>query len=209
MSKFFSLFEEDSTPSLRAIAMAIGVQPAKVYAASKKPVIGQVYDPNSVNQDAVSELIESKVGVEVTDFTGLPVVYNSIDEIADAVVRAEEHIQENDRRRTSQSRFIEVDGVQVERRKSTMFEHGSEHESLICLNGDQTVYKMVYQTRSFTVLRPIDGCGNYASDTLRLMSNATLNTKTVSPLMLKDAIEVRMLKNQLGELESTDEAEES
>ena len=206
MRNFFSLFEEDSAPSLRAIALAVGVPPAKVYAASKKPIAGQVYNPDSVNKEAVSELLESKLGVEVVDFTGLPVVYHTLDDIADAVVRAEEHIAATDRRRVAQSRFIEVDGVQVEKRKSDMFEMESERASAICFNGDDTVYAMVYQTRSFTVLRPVGSDGQFTSDTVRLMSNSTLNTKAVSPLMLKDSIELRFTKHAVAELDAAEES---
>ena len=169
--------------SMRAIATVIGVNPSRMYAIAKKPVAGQMYDPEATNWDAISAYVESKLAEK--NFEDMKAFVTAAQEV-DAELKA------NIRRvAVPGANLIEVDGEKVSARKSAKFEMGGENESYICFKHDALVYKMVYQTEGYTVLRPVNSDGTFAMEMLRVVSNGTLNTKCVPPTTLATAIEDR------------------
>lgn len=168
-------------PSMRAIAEAFGVTTNTLYSRGKKPIAGQVYDPEATNWDAISEYLNTKVPEG-----------ENMDTMVAKAIEIDKEYQVNVRSRSaSGNNLIEVDGVMIAKRKAAMFEMGSDQESFLCFKDDGNVYKMVYQTESHTVIRPVDETGEFASNELRVLSNGTINTKCIAPVRLQEAIEYR------------------
>ena len=169
-------------PSLRAFAMVLDVPSTRLYATAKKPVAGQVWDPESKNWDALNEFFTGKLEAEGA-------AYTSMEELVVAAAEKDKWIAENANVRVATgSNLIDVDGGKMPKRKAAMFEMGSENESLICFKHDGGVYKMVYQTAGYTCVRAVNEDGSFAKEEVRVLSNATLNTKCVSPHTMAQAI---------------------
>ena len=168
--------------SLKAFALALDIPATRLYAIAKRPIVGQVYDPEAKNWDAINEFFAGKVAAE----GGL---YGSIEELVEAAVEKEKWIAENVTARVATgSNLIDVDGGKMPKRKTAMFEMGGEQESLICFKHDPAVYKMVYQTLGYTAIRQVNEDGTFAKEEIRVVSNSTLNTKCVSPVTMAQAI---------------------
>lgn len=186
-------------PSLKAFALALEVSPTRVYAIARKPIPGAVYDPDAANWDALSTFFAGKLVAD--DQEG----YHSMEDLVTAAIEKDEWLKENDGRRAgavSGSNLIEVDGEKIPMRKAAIFEMGSEKESLVCFKKDVNVYKMVYQTASFTVLRPVAEDGSFAKSELKVVSNLTLNTKCVVPCDMERAIKERFSGEYAAKLEA-------
>ena len=170
-------------PSFRAVAEVFGVTTNALYSRGKKAIPGQVYDPEATNWEAITAYLESKMP-EGEDMVSMIAKANEKDE----------WYKENAPTRGRVSAgvtMIEVDGEMIAPRKSSMFELGGEQESLLCFKHDAKVYKMVYQTESFTCVRPVNEDGSFASNELRVLSNATINTKCVPPTQMAAGIQSR------------------
>lgn len=168
--------------SLKAFALALDIPATRLYAIAKRPIIGQVYDPNAKNWDAINEFLTNKV-------TAADAVITSLEELVAVAVEKEKWMSENTTARVATgSNLIDVDGGKMPKRKAAMFEMGSEQESLICFKHDAGVYKMVYQTLGYTAIRQVNEDGTFAKEEIRVVSNSTLNTKCVPPTVMAQAI---------------------
>lgn len=171
-------------PSMKAIANLLDVPTTRLYAKARTPKPGEVYDPQAINWDKISEYVASFLDVDTTP-------WDNMEDFVLEAARVDEEIAANPGRRTSVSKqTVDVDGEQMPIRKTAMFELGNENESLVCFKKDANVYKIVYQTAGYTVLRVIDKEMNL-HETLKVVSNLTLNTKCVPPCTMKEAIEKR------------------
>lgn len=169
-------------PSLKGFALALDVPPTRLYAKAKTPIAGQVYDPEAKNWDALNEFFVSKLEAE-------DAAYASMEELVMAAADKDKWLAENVHARVATgSNLIDVDGGKMPKRKAAMFEMGSEQESLICFKKDANVYKMVYQTLGYTCIRAVNEDGSFAKEEVRVISNATLNTKCVPPYTMAQAI---------------------
>lgn len=172
-------------PSLKAIAMVMEIPTTRLYAMAKKPVPGQVYDPSVINWEVVNEYLTTKLEEETAPFA-------TMEDMVVAAVKKDEWLAENHSVRVSTgNNMIEVDGGTMPKRKSAMFEMGGEQESYITFKRDPNVYKIVYQTAGYTVLRPVAADGEFCKEEVRVISNMTLNTKCVPPCNMKKSIEDR------------------
>lgn len=168
--------------SLKAFALALDIPATRLYAIAKRPIIGQVYDPNAKNWDAINEFLTNKV-------TAADATITSLEELVTVAVEKEKWMAENATARVATgSNLIDVDGGKMPKRKAAMFEMGSEQESLICFKHDAGVYKMVYQTLGYTAIRQVNEDGTFAKEEIRVVSNSTLNTKCVPPTVMAQAI---------------------
>lgn len=168
--------------SLKAFALALDIPATRLYAIAKRPIIGQVYDPNAKNWDAINEFLTNKV-------TAADATITSLEELVTVAVEKEKWMAENATARVATgSNLIDVDGGKMPKRKAAMFEMGSEQESLICFKHDAGVYKMVYQTLGYTAIRQVNEDGTFAKEEIRVVSNSTLNTKCVPPTIMAQAI---------------------
>ena len=168
--------------SLKAFALALDIPATRLYAIAKRPIIGQVYDPNAKNWDAINEFLTNKV-------TAADATITSLEELVAVAVEKEKWMAENTTARVATgSNLIDVDGGKMPKRKAAMFEMGSEQESLICFKHDAGVYKMVYQTLGYTAIRQVNEDGTFAKEEIRVVSNSTLNTKCVPPTIMAQAI---------------------
>ena len=168
--------------SLKAFALALEIPATRLYAIAKRPIIGQVYDPNAKNWDAINEFLTNKV-------TAADATITSLEELVTVAVEKEKWMAENATARVSTgSNLIDVDGGKMPKRKAVMFEMGNEQESLICFKHDAGVYKMVYQTLGYTAIRQVNEDGSFAKEEIRVVSNSTLNTKCVPPTSMAQAI---------------------
>lgn len=168
--------------SLKAFALALDIPATRLYAIAKRPIIGQVYDPNAKNWDAINEFLTNKVTAADASIT-------SLEELVLVAVEKEKWMAENATARVATgSNLIDVDGGKMPKRKAAMFDMGSEQESLICFKHDAGVYKMVYQTLGYTAIRQVNEDGTFAKEEIRVVSNSTLNTKCVPPTSMAQAI---------------------
>ena len=168
--------------SLKAFALALDIPATRLYAIAKRPIIGQVYDPNAKNWDAINEFLTNKV-------TAADATITSLEELVTVAVEKEKWMAENATARVATgSNLIDVDDGKMPKRKAAMFEMGSEQESLICFKHDAGVYKMVYQTLGYTAIRQVNEDGTFAKEEIRVVSNSTLNTKCVPPTIMAQAI---------------------
>lgn len=168
--------------SLKAFALALDIPATRLYAIAKRPIIGQVYDPNAKNWDAINEFLTNKV-------TAADATITSLEELVTVAVEKEKWMAENTTARVATgSNLIDVDGGKMPKRKAAMFDMGSEQESLICFKHDAGVYKMVYQTLGYTAIRQVNEDGTFAKEEIRVVSNSTLNTKCVPPTVMAQAI---------------------
>lgn len=168
--------------SLKAFALALDIPATRLYAIAKRPIIGQVYDPNAKNWDAINEFLTNKV-------TAADATIISLEELVAVAVEKEKWMAENTTARVATgSNLIDVDGGKMPKRKAAMFDMGSEQESLICFKHDAGVYKMVYQTLGYTAIRQVNEDGTFAKEEIRVVSNSTLNTKCVPPTSMAQAI---------------------
>lgn len=168
--------------SLKAFALALDIPATRLYAIAKRPIIGQVYDPNAKNWDAINEFLTNKV-------TAADATITSLDELVLVAAEKEKWMAENASTRVATgSNLIDVDGGKMPKRKAAMFEMGGEQESLICFKHDSAVYKMVYQTLGYTAIRQVNEDGTFAKEEIRVVSNSTLNTKCVPPTIMAQAI---------------------
>lgn len=168
--------------SLKAFALALDIPATRLYAIAKRPIIGQVYDPNAKNWDAINEFLTNKV-------TAADATITSLDELVLVAAEKEKWMAENASTRVATgSNLIDVDGGKMPKRKAAMFDMGSEQESLICFKHDAGVYKMVYQTLGYTAIRRVNEDGTFAKEEIRVVSNSTLNTKCVPPTIMAQSI---------------------
>ena len=168
--------------SLKAFALALDIPATRLYTIAKRPIIGQVYDPNAKNWDAINEFLTNKV-------TAADATITSLEALVAVAVEKEKWMAENATARVATgSNLIDVDGGKMPKRKAAMFEMGSEQESLICFKHDAGVYKMVYQTLGYTAIRQVNEDGTFAKEEIRVVSNSTLNTKCVPPTVMAQAI---------------------
>ena len=168
--------------SLKAFALALDIPATRLYAIAKRPIIGQVYDPNAKNWDAINEFLSNKV-------TSADATITSLEELVAVAVEKEKWMAENATARVATgNNLIDVDGGKMPKRKAAMFDMGSEQESLICFKHDAGVYKMVYQTLGYTAIRQVNEDGTFAKEEIRVVSNSTLNTKCVPPTSMAQAI---------------------
>ena len=168
--------------SLKAFALALDIPATRLYAIAKRPIIGQVYDPNAKNWDAINEFLSNKV-------TAADATITSLEELVTVAVEKEKWMAENATARVATgNNLIDVDGGKMPKRKAAMFDMGSEQESLICFKHDAGVYKMVYQTLGYTAIRQVNEDGTFAKEEIRVVSNSTLNTKCVPPTSMAQAI---------------------
>lgn len=168
--------------SLKAFALALDIPATRLYAIAKRPIVGQVYDPNAKNWDAINEFLTNKV-------TAADATITSLEELVTVAVEKEKWMAENATARVATgSNLIDVDGGKMPKRKAAMFDMGSEQESLICFKHDAGVYKMVYQTLGYTAIRQVNEDGTFAKEEIRVVSNSTLNTKCVPPTSMAQAI---------------------
>lgn len=168
--------------SLKAFALALDIPATRLYAIAKRPIIGQVYDPNAKNWDAINEFLTNKV-------TAADATITSLEELVAVAVEKEKWMAENATARVATgNNLIDVDGGKMPKRKAAMFDMGSEQESLICFKHDAGVYKMVYQTLGYTAIRQVNEDGTFAKEEIRVVSNSTLNTKCVPPTSMAQAI---------------------
>ena len=84
---------------------------------------------------------------------------------------------------------ITVDGKEVAVRKYKNFE--MEADTYVCLRKDANVYKIVMQTLTHTVLRPVNADSTFASESVKCISNSMLNMKGAGPASIEEAIQKR------------------
>ena len=180
------VMELKGTPTLKAIAAVFNVPSQRIYSVAKQPKEGEVYDAKVYNWDAINRFIERRLDPEA----GI----GTMEDVIDKALALDAEFKEADGRRsvnrgTSKIQKIEVDGKEVPLRKYKNFEMDSDVP--VCLRKDANVYKIVMQTLTHTVLRPINEDGTFASETVKVISNSMLNLRGTGPAAIDEAIQKR------------------
>lgn len=174
-------------PTIKAFALALNIPVTRLNNIAKRPIAGQVWDPEFINWDALNEFFILKLKDDKVEYT------NMVDLVV-AAQQKDEYLKQAGTRHTGIStgaNLIDVDGGKMPARKAKMFEMGSEAESLLCFKKDAGVYRIVYQTLGYTAIRQVNADGEFCAELVRVLSNGTLNTKCVPPTEMAKAIEER------------------
>ena len=192
------IMEMKGTPTLKAIAAVFDIPNQRIYTVAKQPKEGEVYDAKVYNWEAIERFITRRLDPD----KGLA----TLEDVIDAALVKDAEFKEADGRRSanrgSTVNKIEVDGQMVATRKYKNFE--METNMPICLRKDANVYKIVMQTLTHTVLRPINQDGEFCSETVKVISNGMLNMRGAGPASVEEAIAKRFS----GEYKDPDEATE-
>lgn len=179
------IMEVKGQPTLKAIAMTLGLPSQRIYSVAKQPQEGVVYDAKVFNWDAIERFINRRLNPD----NGLATLEDVIDQAM--VIDAE--LKEADGRRGSRGaankNTILVDGKEVSARKYSNFE--MDAGVYVCLRKDANVYKIVLQTLTHTCLRAVNADGEFCSETVKVISNGMLNMRGAGPATVEDAIAKR------------------
>lgn len=171
-------------PTLKAIAAALDVPATRVYAVSKQPKEGEIYDRNQFNMDAVERFILRRLDEG-----------ESMYEFVLRVIEKDKELQTQDGRRrragtgeNSAKNMItitEPDGTTklMPARKFTDLKVGDK----VMLKKEEflTVYTIVYMSDTHLILQINDG------PELKAMSNWTVNYLLIPPARFEEAYEQR------------------
>lgn len=179
------VMEMKGTPTLKAIAAVFDIPNQRIYTVAKQPKEGEVYDAKVYNWEAIERFITRRLDPD----KGLA----TLEDVIDAALAKDEEFKEADGRRSvnrgSAVNKIEIDGKMVPTRKYRNFE--MEENTYVCLRKDANVYKIVMQTLTHTVLRPVGSDGEFCSEAVKVISNGMLNMKGAGPNAIEDAISKR------------------
>ena len=185
------VMEVKGTINLKAIAEVLGVPSQRIYSVAKQPQEGVVYDAKVYNWGAIERFVTRRLDPE----KGLA----TIEDVIDAALIVDAELKEKDGRRSANKgsivEKITVDGKEVPVRKYKNFD--METNVPVCLRKDPYVYKIVLQTLTHTVMRPIGADGEFCSETVKVISNSMLNMRGIGPSAIEDA----MTKRWSGEFE--------
>ena len=185
------VMEVKGTVTLKAIAEVLGVPSQRIYSVAKQPQEGVVYDAKVYNWGAIERFVTRRLDPE----KGLA----TIEDVIDAALIVDAELKEKDGRRSANKgsivEKITVDGKEVPVRKYKNFD--METNVPVCLRKDPNVYKIVLQTLTHTVMRPIGVDGEFCSETVKVISNSMLNMRGIGPSAIEDA----MTKRWSGEFE--------
>ena len=179
------IMEMKGAPTLKAIAAVFDIPNQRIYTVAKQPKEGEVYDAKVYNWEAIERFITRRLDPD----KGLA----TLEDVIDAALVKDAEFKEADGRRSanrgSAVNKIEVDGQMVATRKYKNFE--METNMPICLRKDANVYKIVMQTLTHTVLRPINQDGEFCSEAVKVISNGMLNMRGAGPATIEEAIAKR------------------
>lgn len=188
------LMEKMGTPTLKALAHVHDLQPVRFYTVAKQPREGQVYDPRVYNWEAVQRFIERRFDAEDAKFS-------TLEEVLKAALEADEKLKLEDGRRGGKSGGAKIETFEVEvkgekkeiqKRKYPSLEKDANQP--VVLKNEDHVYKIVFQTRTHTVLVPVDEKNEPINDDIVIKSNLMLNLHAVPPASLEKEIQERRAK---------------
>lgn len=187
MTTLQTLMSEKGEVTLKALAAVFNLPSQRIYTVAKQPKDGEVYDAKVYNWEAIEKFIVRRLGQE-----GFP---STLEEVIDQALEKDAEFKEQDGRkgrRGTALEKIEVDGKLIPVRKFTNFEKSEEGVTLLVLKRDPNVYKIVFQTRSHTVLVPVsDREGTPVGDLVRVLTNGMLNLKGFGPVNNEQGIDMR------------------
>lgn len=196
-----TIMETMGTPSLKAIAAVFDLNPVRLYSVAKQPKEGEVYDAHVYNWDAIERFIKRRLDPDKGLATLEDVIQKAIE--IDAELKLQDGRRSANRGEGGSGAKIEVDGKMIAKRRFESYE--MENDQYICLKKDPDVYKIVMQTASHTVLRPVESDGEFKGNDVKVISNFMLNMRGVGPSSLNAEVEKRFSGEYAQEL--ADEAQ--
>ena len=192
-----TVMENLGTPSLKAIAKVFDLNPVRLYSVAKQPKEGEVYDAHVYNWDAIERFIKRRLDPDKD--------LGTLEDVIQKALEIDAELKLQDGRRSvnrgeggGYGAKIEVDGKMIAKRRFESYE--MENDQLICLKKDPEVYKIVLQTASHTVIRPVDEAGEFKGNDVKVISNFMLNMRGIGPSSLKAEIEKRFNGDMAEEL---------
>lgn len=189
-TKIQELIDEKGGVTIKALAAVFNLPSQRLYTVAKQPKDGEVYDAKVYNWEAIERFLERRLGQE-----GFPA---TLEEVVDRAAEIDIELKANDGRKGGHRgagnpiEMIEVDGNKVPTRKFDNFEMKEDGQNLVVLKRDPNVYKIIFQTRSHTVLRPVaDREGTFSSELIKVITNGTFNQKGCGPVNNEAGIEMR------------------
>ena len=123
LNELEKVMENLGTPTLKAIAMVLGLQPVRLYYVAKQPKEGCVYDPKVYNWDAIMRFIEKRLNAD----EGLA----TFADVIEAALKKDEELKLVDGRRTSTGGSNKLSLLMV--RPSQLVSLLTSKRALICL----------------------------------------------------------------------------
>lgn len=206
--KMPEIMAQHGTPTLKAIAMVFDLNPVRLYHVAKTPKEGEIYDAKKYNWDAIERFCIKRFDPD----KGI----NTLEDIITKALSLDQELQLSDKRRTTEAagssklEQINVDGRMMPVRKFPNFDINYVPENgaafahpagnhVIVLKRDSAVYGFIYQTRGFTVLRPVGQDGEFQNEVIKVISNSLLNLLGVGPTTLTAALIEEQYKAQAVE----------
>lgn len=161
-------------PSLKALAAAFETFPTRLTAVAKKPIVGETYNPDSINYDALCEYLEKKLEDGQTFESKILEAIEIDAQPESKAVRSKEN-----------KVVVLSDGTTIPARRYD-FKLGdwvlfkNKGESI-----NNRVFIIVYSTLSHLVLRDLQG------EELICVSNNTSNWKLVAPFNFEAEVTAR------------------
>lgn len=168
------IMERIGTPTLKAFAQVMGVQPNRLYSVAKQPKVGEIYDSHVYNWDALDRFMFIRLKEGVT-----------LEEFVQSALVADEAIKEADGRHRPNNppKKTNIGGVDGTLRLYPSFEKGSGW--YILLYDDENIYDIAVQTATHSVLVPLGGSRP------KVISNTMLNKYGIPPLRYDTALAER------------------
>ena len=192
-----TIMETMGTPTLKAIAKVFDLNPVRLYSVAKQPKEGEVYDAHVYNWDAIERFIKRRLDPD----KGL----ETLEDVIQKALEIDAELKLQDGRRTSNrgegggyGAKVEVDGKMVAKRRFESYE--MENGQYICLKKDPEVYKIVMQTASHTVIRPVEADGEFKGNDIKVISNFMLNMRGIGPSALQAEVAKRFSGEYAQEL---------
>jgi hypothetical protein len=161
-----------TAPELKAIAIALGIAPVRIYGVAKQPIEGMVYDKNVFNWDAIDRFITKRLD---------PDKFPTHDAVIAAAIASQEELKAQDgRHRTSDpsAKLIALPGGKYMPKRKDTFEI-----SQVVLRKEEPAgieYTIVFLTDTHMVLQ-LNG-----SSELICLSNWTVNYQIIPPFRTEE-----------------------
>lgn len=193
MTNLENIMATKGMPTLKAIATVLGIQPTRIYSVAKTPKEGEIYDAKVYNWEAIERFVERRLGQNE--------VPETVEEVIDKALEVDIELKANDGRKnrtgSAAGRKIEVDGKMIPERRYSNHEwkdeDGNVLDNLVAFKKDPEVYKIIFQTRSHTVLMPVDdAAGTITKSHVKVVSNFMMNHSGFNPVQNATQVEIRL-----------------
>lgn len=165
------------TPTLKAFAEVIGINPVRLYAVAKQPKAGEVYDARVYNWDALDKFFARRLDADAG--------FETIEQLVALAIEKDKELSTQDRRKnrgttSNVKNTVDVDGKKVPGRRYEVAVGDT-----VLIKKDPSTYTAVFVTESHICLQKVD------SSELKSLSNWTINIQMIAPFRVAEVLKGR------------------